>query len=153
MYETPPAGAPRCWGRQYSDHDRECQACPFRGSCKPVFVRSTGMMPQPPATTTQYVPLPQMPPQGYPPPPPGPRVQVIQPPQVQQQPQWNPQWQWQQPPQQMIPRPADNNFLGQYPGESTAERLGKNMVLRAMEAIFTELARFFHFFSWPKRGN
>lgn len=41
-------------------------------------------------------------------------------------------------------------IFGMYPQESAAERLGKNMILRALEAIFTELARFFHYFPWPK---
>lgn len=36
-----------------------------------------------------------------------------------------------------------------YPGESVALRIVKNVVLRALEAIFYELAQFFKHWTWP----
>jgi hypothetical protein len=51
--------------------------------------------------------------------------------------QWQPQYQWEQ-------------VIGKYPNESTAERVGKNTLLRMAEAAFAELTRFFHYFTWPK---
>jgi hypothetical protein len=85
-----------------------------------------------------------------PPPPPAPPTysgwqpnsvqQAPPPPQWQQAPQslhWQPQHQWEQ-------------IIGKYPGESTLERVSKNTFLRMLEAAFSELVRFFHYFTWPK---
>lgn len=43
-------------------------------------------------------------------------------------------------------------YFTQYPGESVAKRVGKNLVLRAFEAIFGELWQFFKHYTWPP-GN
>jgi hypothetical protein len=39
----------------------------------------------------------------------------------------------------------------QYPDESVGQRVGKNIVLRAFEAMFGELTRFFHYWTWPRQ--
>lgn len=62
---------------------------------------------------------------------------------------------YQQQPPPMYPQQQQEYFmavLGQYPGEPIGERLGKNIILRALEAIFNELTRFFHFWTWPRKG-
>ncbi len=40
----------------------------------------------------------------------------------------------------------------QYPGESVAKRVGKNLLLRILEALFGELWQFFKHFTWPPVG-
>lgn len=47
------------------------------------------------------------------------------------------------------PQPA--YYFTQYPGESVATRVGKNMVLRMMEAVFGELMQFFRHWTWPPK--
>lgn len=42
-------------------------------------------------------------------------------------------------------------YFNQYPEESTANRLMKNMFLRAMEALFSELSSFFRHWTMPPR--
>jgi hypothetical protein len=120
----------------------------------------------PPAPTPGYAPFTPIqaayaPPSPYPPPP----NQPYRPLPVIQQPLANP---YNPPPppikvQQfgyipITPQPHPNQIsdpfagiIGQYPGESVGERLGKNVVLRMMEAMFTEIARFFHYWTWPNR--
>lgn len=40
-------------------------------------------------------------------------------------------------------------YFNQYPGESTGGRLVKNSLLRAFEAVFSEVAHFFRHWTWP----
>lgn len=47
--------------------------------------------------------------------------------------------------------PVPAYYLCQYPEESVPARIGKNMLLRAAEAIFGELMLFFRHYTWPKR--
>ena len=47
--------------------------------------------------------------------------------------------------------PGPAYYFCQYPGESTVQRLGKNMSLRAAEAIFGEAMFFFRHWTWPPR--
>lgn len=42
-------------------------------------------------------------------------------------------------------------YFTQYPGESTGTRLVKNVLLRALEAIFAELMQYFRHWTWPPR--
>jgi len=161
---NPPPGSPRCWGRQFQENDPECKGCPFNLSCKKVVQQPAPMVYQqqtpyqapyapaqavyqPPWTAPQpqptyrlpvYQAVPPPPPAYHaPPPPPRPAYQAPA------QPVYHA-------PAQPAPAPYQSIF-GQYPGESVGERLGKNLVLRALEAIATEIARFFHFWDWPKR--
>ena len=46
--------------------------------------------------------------------------------------------------------PAPSYFITQHPGESVGLRVFKNVVLRALEAIFSELMQFFRHWTWPK---
>lgn len=51
-----------------------------------------------------------------------------------------------------LPRPNPGNpAWWQYQGESTKSRLGKNVLLSALQAIFAELLRFFSNWTWPAR--
>ncbi len=47
--------------------------------------------------------------------------------------------------------PSPAYYFTQYPGESVARRIGKNILLRAAEAIFGELMQFFRHWTWPPR--
>lgn len=47
--------------------------------------------------------------------------------------------------------PSPAYYFTQYPGESVVSRVGKNILLRAAEAIFGELMQFFRHWSWPPR--
>lgn len=169
-----PAGSPPCWGRQYdgsgnsTKSGRECAGCPFNFSCKNAYDEAMGrqMSYAPTGYVPSYTPQYQYPyPQQYqqpwqqPPVPP-----PVPPPPVPQRhlPVWQPQasppapmWQ----PQARAPAPVvpltqqEQQFqgiFGQYPNETVGERLGKNLILRMLEAFFSELARFFHFYTWPK---
>jgi hypothetical protein len=42
-------------------------------------------------------------------------------------------------------------YLTQYPGETVSQRIVKNALLRALEAIFTELANFFRNWTMPPK--
>lgn len=42
-------------------------------------------------------------------------------------------------------------YLNQYPGENVGLRVLKNVILRALEVVFFELAQFFRHWSWPSR--
>lgn len=176
-YVTRPTGSPSCWGVQYSDADRECEQCPFKDTCRPTTINRhagapvqirTMTPPTPPPST--MVPLPAKPylPTAQPVPQPVYRQQPQPPQQVQYAPtQYTPtQYQQQQwhasipdpnNPSPMVPmaRPGAVGpayFFCQYPGETTAERLGKNMALRGAEAIFGELMFFFRHWTWPPRS-
>lgn len=89
---------------------------------------------------------------------PAPPAPVPPPPQAPSYQGWQPtQWavptpapQWQSVPQQWQPQYQWEQVIGKYPNESTAERVGKNTLLRMAEAAFAELTRFFHYFTWPK---
>jgi hypothetical protein len=53
-----------------------------------------------------------------------------------------------------LPRPNPANpAWWQYAGETTKARLGKNMLLSALQAIFAELLRFFSNWTWPARTS
>ena len=69
-----------------------------------------------------------------------------------------------QPQHYVLPNPHDPNpmapmyrpgapgpayYFNQYPEESVAARLTKNVLLRGMEAIFSELMYFFRHWTWP----
>ncbi len=172
---NPPAGAPRCWGRQFQKQDKECNGCTFNYTCEGTFRQASVQAPQGP--WQGYAQPPPPPPYGqqpyWQPPPPPPNYRSL--PVYGQQPQ-PPQQPWQPPPppqhtargaappgyggypqpgyqQQPAYAPAPDQFqaiFGQYPGEDIAERLGKNIILRALEAIFSELTRFFHYWTWPR---
>jgi hypothetical protein len=47
--------------------------------------------------------------------------------------------------------PGPAYYFNQYPEESVGARLTKNMFLRAMEALFKELASFFGNWTMPPR--
>lgn len=154
---------------QYQDNDMECAQCPFKESCRPeVFRRMAVAPPNPP---TVQVPMPQrtfpvvtpgplarpvVTPVYQPPQPPVPQMPVYSPPQAIYQPTHpgyvlppgappNPMMAWS--------RPGTNQqyYFCQFPGESTPERLAKNMALRAGESLFQELAAFFRHWTWPPR--
>ena len=44
---------------------------------------------------------------------------------------------------------APVHYFTQYPGEDVGTRIGKNIVLRALEAVFYELMSFFRHWTWP----
>jgi hypothetical protein len=167
-----PQGAPACWGSKYQDGDPECGQCKFNDTCRKEVMRQVTSQPirmpppapvpnpmLPPAMPSRItmpsqpfvspyraqVPAPpQIPPPAYhPAPPPG-----YQP---HQQTQYmlplstpNPVAAWQRP---GTPGPA--YFFNQYEGESTPQRLGKNLLLRAMKSLFEELSMFFGHWTWP----
>lgn len=162
VVRTPPHDAPRCWGRSYTTTDRECGSCSYQYSCKEAFSCSNGI-PTVPAMMPGVPTIPQVPqyhqPYTVPVNVPAPPVQwrTVQPnQQVPQQPQY------QQPaaaypgiPPYFYPAYASGPYdymaiIGQQPGEGTGERIIKNVILRALEAMLTEALRFLHFFSWPK---
>lgn len=45
--------------------------------------------------------------------------------------------------------PSPAYYFTQYPGESVAGRVSKNILLRAAEAVFGELMQFFRHWTWP----
>jgi len=47
--------------------------------------------------------------------------------------------------------PGPAFYFNQYPEESTAARLTKNVMLRGLEAVFNELMLFFRHWTWPPR--
>ncbi len=129
-------------------------------------------IPQPPAfpTYSQPYPVPQYPVAPPPPqPPPMPVLYRPQPPAPQPQAPVVQYYQQYQPAMQAagsIPDPYNPNplvpmmrpgapgpayYFCQYPGETTATRLAKNMVLRAGEAIFGEGMSFLRHWTWPPR--
>jgi len=175
-----PAGSPPCWGRQYdgsgtsTKSGRECAGCPFNFSCKNAYDEAIGRQmsyqPQgyvptfnPPQYQPPYQQYPQYPqyqqqwqqPPTPPPVPPPPQRQLpVWQPQQAQPPMWQPQ---QRAPVPLAPLTQQEQqfqgIFGQYPGETVGERLGKNLILRMLEAFFSELARFFHFYTWPKLAS
>ncbi len=171
-----PAGAPICWGRQYEDGNDECNNCKFSDSCRPAAINRSSMrrngvqqqslpqprislpvlpqqsymptpqfgvpqiptLPQPsnyPRTVLPHSPIPQMAQQGHPQSP------------VGFQPHAPASWNT---PIAYLPKPNPANpSWWQYSGETTSSRLGKNIVISALQAIFAELLRFFTNWTWP----
>jgi len=164
IVRTPPHDAPRCWGRSFQPNDRECNSCSYQYSCKEAF-SSTNGIPMVPTAMPGVPTIPQVPqfpsnPYTMPSNVPAPPVQwrTVQPAQPTSQ---VPQYQHQQAaaypgiPPYFYPAYASGPYdymavIGQQPGEGTGERIVKNVILRALEAMLTEALRFLHFFSWPK---
>lgn len=178
MDHAKPPGSPPCWGRQYLDGDPECRQCRYQDSCKqeilyrvssgpatrsyapPVAPRLT-LPPPPPSPTAASVVVP-LPPKPYFAPPvssvPLPKTTTPSVPAPQQQPTYyqqstgyslpnptaNPMGSWHRP-----GAPSPPYYFTQYPGESTGARLAKNVLLRALEALFAELMQFFRHWTWP----
>lgn len=122
----------------------------------------TGTVPMPPPRPATLSPF-----SAPPPPPAAPMVAQVRYPPVPQPP---PQQQYaqQQYTQQSyaIPDPYNPNpmapmyrpgaqgpayYFNQYPEEGVAARLTKNIFLRGLEAVFTELMFFFRHWTWPPR--
>ena len=157
--ETAPDGAPRCWSRQYQDMDAECKSCGYNFSCRSAFFRVTSQQQQ--SGPSFALPVMQTP-QGY-----GYGTASQQQPAPMYQPaqqKWQQPATWQPPPPQQVTQQQRPGYIyanmqqdqmnfqqqfHQYPGETVAQRVGKNMLLRAFEAVFMELTRFFHFWPWP----
>lgn len=109
----------------------------------------------PPANTIplpRTVPLPSQPTQQ------APQQQAHQAPQVPQYYQQSTGWSLpsNSNPNPMAPMfrpgaPSPAYYFTQYPTESVASRIGKNILLRAAEAIFGELMQFFRHWTWPPR--
>lgn len=166
-----------CWGKQYGDEDDECKNCDYKTSCRPEtinYVSTRGSAPNsnlklppnyqlPVVQQQQYAPRfgmqpPQAPtlpqPSGYPqrPTAPLPPTHPYQGPQYQQatvghQPHAPAGWNT---PIAYLPRPNPQNpAWWQYQGETTSARLGKNILLTALQAIFSELLRFLANWTWP----
>jgi hypothetical protein len=117
---------------------------PARTTMTPTYSPSA----QPPAVqpryTTPSAPTPPPPPQtGYP----------------QQYPQYHQTYQGYSIPNPHKPNPMEPMFrpgaqgpayyFNQYPEESVGTRLTKNMLLRGLEAVFSELSYFFRHWTWP----
>lgn len=165
-----PAGAPICWGKQFGDEDDECRRCNFNISCRPATINNLAakrnilpqassyslpvlQQPQQYATARfgSQLPMPTLPqPTSYP------RTVLPQPPQqpthqapVGYQPHAPGGWNT---PIAYLPRPSPSNpTWWQYQGETTSSRLGKNILLTALQAIFAELLRFFSNWTWPSK--
>lgn len=96
------------------------------------------MMQQPPQQQVGYPRMPPTPPQYQQP------QQVQMPAQPHAPPGWNS-------PIAYLPRPnASIPAWWQYEGETTRARLGKNILLSALSAVFAELLRFLQNWTWPK---
>lgn len=176
--DTPPNGAPICWGRQYEDGSDECRVCNFNTSCRPAAINAYGrrslpvqqpvMLPQPRFGNNgvSSFPAPMMPPQQ----------QMLPQPQQSMFPRSTlPQPQQQQPPPQIPPQPHApvgwNNPVAylnrpgppptppasfpwwQYSGETTPSRLGKNVLLSVARALFGTLFEFFTNWTWPTKED
>jgi hypothetical protein len=152
-----PPGAYSCWSLEYSSADKECRECEFQNSCRENYIRRSGVAPayQPPQGGYMVPPPPPPPagtyqsqyqPQTYRPV----QVQPIQTPtQAPVQQQYGNPYQYQVPIYPYVQQPPIEAVLGQYQGESTLTRLGKNGFVRAVEAFLSEIVRFFHFWTWP----
>lgn len=172
-YVKPPT-APSCWSTKYQDGDPECFQCLHKDSCRSALLDRVASQPvKPPTPSIITIPprpfLPIQPPQTTAPtvfrPP---TTSITQPPPiVQYQPPLQQQYQPYQQHQPYLPDPSNPNpmapmfrpgaqgpayYFAQYPGESTTTRLGKNMALRAGEAVFGELMFFFRHWTWPPRA-
>ncbi len=154
----PPGCTLPCWSWKYQDGDPECAQCPYRESCRSAVLWRSSQAPPAPQSVMQMpqrqyaAPVP--PPQPiYRQPPVQPQQQVVQyqPPQQAAVPYTNttpnPLAPWQRP-----GAPSPPYYFNQYPGETIGSRLGKNMVLRALESVFTELMYFFRHWTWPPRS-
>lgn len=149
-----PHGSPPCWGKAYEEGNskgaQECRECPFNFSCKSEYSQAIGraapqqqqwgwngwgwqgMAPPTPPTPPRLPVIPTTPP-----PPPNNNYTRPQMGYNNSGPSWSPD--------------QFSAAFGQHPSETTGERLVKNIILKALEAVFTELARFFHFWPWPKK--
>lgn len=166
---TEPAGAPICWGKQFDEDDDECKNCNYNISCRPATINNISFKrsqtPQLPSPSYHLPMIPQQPyaprfgappgpmlpqPSGYPrmgAPPAPPTAQTA--PQAQMGFQPHAQIGWNTP-IAYLPKPNPANpAWWQYQGESTASRLGKNMLLSALQALFSELLRFLTNWTWP----
>lgn len=155
ILEKRPPGASgyNCWSFQYNERDKECRTCPWNISCKtatsqrynqqmaptngPYFQTSTPFNPQAAPQTVFSSSPPQQP-------------QFHQPPHAHPQPQPHTfRWENQQPQQPSGP-------FQTYPGETVAERLVKNILLKMLEVIVitvaNEVGRFLRSWTWPKSG-
>ncbi len=174
MAREEPAGAPICWSKQFDDDDDECKNCNYNVSCRPATINNNSarrngqspqlqmpqyhlpMMPQqPPSFATRYgynsaqqMPGPMLPQaSGYPRTPPPPPQMAHAQVQTGFQPHAPSGWNT---PIAYLPRPNPSNpAWWQYQGESTRARLGKNMLLGALQALFAELLRFLANWTWP----
>lgn len=173
MAREEPAGAPICWGKQFDEDDDECKNCNYNISCRPATINNQStrrtvpqngqspqfhlpmVPPQPPQPMTfaarygynsaQQMPGPMLPQSGYPRTPMPPQ-QVTQA-QTGFQPHAPAGWNT---PIAYLPRPNPSNpAWWQYQGETTGARLGKNMLLGALQALFSELLRFLAHWTWP----
>lgn len=149
-----PSGAPGCWGQKFQDGDPECMQCPHKGTCRPEMLNRIVATPLPP----QMVPMPTRP-YSLPTIPTAPSYQTQQykqavppvptniPPVPQTPPsQWpNPQFS----PPMTKPGVGSVYYFNQFPQESTLERLGKNILMKILQAALLELWHFFTHWSWP----
>lgn len=140
--KPPQAAQYPCWSYQYSDTDRECRTCAFNVSCKTAFSRRNNI---PMASGIPYFQTPQ---QFQPPTQPTYQMPPYQP---QQAPQ---PLRYEQQPAQPAAAQVPSGPFQVYPGETVAERLIKNIVLKVLEMLVwtvgNELARFFRGWTWPK---
>jgi len=170
-----PYGSPGCWGQQFTDGDRECVQCFCREACRSICMERAAQVPITAPRPQTMVPLPSRSYTGQPVAPPPPPSSQIYRPSTTLTPTYSPS------PQQVVPYqqytqpvsvaslPDPNNpnptipmmrpgapqppyYFCQYPGETTVERLGKNMTLRAAESMFGELMFFFRHWTWPPRS-
>lgn len=151
--ESPPV----CYGRQWGEQDQECQRCPWEQACKPEFLSANGMTP-----IAQIPSAPVQPPWPYPPPtaytrapiPPATtvaRLPVIQQPTIPipqtQQIQISAAKAIVQPAQSVLPVPQAHNpyfqqYYQPYTGESVPGRVGTFVLLRVLQTMFSEGAKF-----------
>jgi hypothetical protein len=166
-----PSEAPNCWGKQFDDEDDECKNCQYNVSCKPATINNAArrnipvpssyqlpvlqqpMSPprfgSPPIPQPMTMTQPALPNSYYPRAPSTPSMPVAHPVQgpVGYQPHAPPGWNV---PIAYLPRPNPANpAWWQYQNETTGSRLGKNILLTALQAIFSELLRFFANWTWP----
>jgi hypothetical protein len=174
MTNIKPSAAPTCWGLKYQDGDEECRQCPYSDTCRSAMLDRLNR-PNPdsklslPVTTFPVPPRPSMAsasaqvsisarPYAS-----TSHVQVAKPtqpasPPVHQTQAYTSAAGYSLPdankPNPMLPMhrpgaPSPAYYFTQYPGESVGERLTKNVVLRGLEAVFSELMQFFRHWTWP----
>jgi hypothetical protein len=151
---APPAPAPVvarpiCWGKSFNENDRECRGCSFQTSCKEEIVRLNTYRYSPPQAPAYAAPAPvpvPVPPWQQPP-----RVTALP---VIQAPQLAPVQPMMRPPDQhtippygfgWAPDPlfyslhaAPPMVRNQFQGEKFFERVGKNMLLSALESLCSQ---------------
>lgn len=175
-----PYGSPPCWGLKYQDGERECVQCSFKETCRPTVMAKlipTSSLTQQPPALPQLPSFPRSLPAAPPPPPvpayqsslfrpqtaPAPQTQPYSIPTQAPPPQQNPYNTAQYPLDHNNPNPwaamfrpgsqAPPHYFIQHPGESTRERLLKNILLRLLEAVLQELAHFFRHWMWPPNSD